>query len=303
MNSSDNKATVVIAMDHGSITGGQAKVALDSALGLKRAGYRPIVFAAAAPVDPRLALEGVETVCLDQADLLGNASKASAAVQGIWNFRAEAELEKLLAPLAKDRTIVHVHGWPKALSPSIARPIRRSGLPAVYTMHEYFMFCPNGGFYDYQQNHVCKLEPMSAACWMTNCDSRSYPHKIWRGARQVVMSEVARLPQCFDDFILISAFQRGIVERRLPPGGEDPRRRQPHRLRKPGRQSQSGVRRFPVRRPPLARKRPVRARRGRAQGRRRRDLRRRRAGGGGTRGAYPGSEAAWAGNPRPKSKA
>ena len=215
---SDNSITVVIAMDHGSITGGQAKVALDSALGLKRAGYRPIVFAAASPVDPRLAQEGVETICLDQADLLGNGSKLSAAVQGVWNLRAETELGKLLARLPKSRTIVHVHGWPKALSPSIARPIRQSGLPAVYTMHEYFMFCANGGFYDFQKNQACKLEPLSTACWTTNCDSRSYPHKIWRCVRQLVMSQGARLPRCFDDFILISAFQRGIVEHRLPQG-------------------------------------------------------------------------------------
>lgn len=55
---------IVITIDHASITGWQAKVALESALGLKRAGYNPIVFAATAPVDPRLVEEGVEVVCL-----------------------------------------------------------------------------------------------------------------------------------------------------------------------------------------------------------------------------------------------
>ena len=58
--------TIVICFDHASITGGQAKVAFDSAVGLKRQGHRPIVFAAAGPISPQLEDAGIETVCLDQ---------------------------------------------------------------------------------------------------------------------------------------------------------------------------------------------------------------------------------------------
>ena len=216
MSELNQKINIVIAVDHASVTGGQAKVALESALGLKRAGFWPIVFAATNPVDPRLAAAGVEVVCLDQPDLLGNPSKAAAAAQGLWNFRAAEQMRRLLARLPRENTIVHVHGWAKALSASIARPIQQSGLPAVYTMHEYFMFCPNGGFYNYQKHHTCHLQPLSAACWATHCDSRTYARKIWRGFRQIIMERIARLPLTFDDFILISRFQEGIVEPRLP---------------------------------------------------------------------------------------
>ncbi len=218
MSEAGNKINIVLAVDHASVTGGQAKVALESALGLQRAGFSPIVFAAAAPVEPRLARAGIEVVCLDQPDLLGNSSKAAAALQGTWNFYAAEQMRILLARLPRENTIVHVHGWAKALSASIASPIRRSGLPAVYTMHEYFLFCPNGGFYNYPRNHVCRLTPLSPACWATNCDSRNYQRKIWRGLRQTVMERVARLPQIFGDFILISRFQAGVVAGRLPPG-------------------------------------------------------------------------------------
>jgi glycosyltransferase involved in cell wall biosynthesis len=218
--SGQEKLNVVIAVDHASVTGGQAKVALESAIGLKRAGYAPIVFASAAPVDPRLAAEGVEVVCLDQWDLLGNPSKAAAALQGIWNVQAERELERLLARLPPERTIVHVHGWAKSLSASIARPIQRSGLPTVYTVHEYFMFCPNGGFYNYPKNHVCALKPMSAGCWASDCDSINYTRKVWRCLRQEVMLRVARLPQTFEDFVLISRFQDQIVRDYLPAGAK-----------------------------------------------------------------------------------
>ena len=212
----DQPLTVVIIFDHASITGGQAKVAFDSAVGLKRHGHRPIVFAAVGPVSPRLVEAGIETVCLDQSDLVGNPSRATAAVQGIWNIAAARALDALLARLPPDNTIVHVHGWAKALSPSIAGPIARRKMPALYTIHEYFQFCPNGGFYNYQDDHVCTLKPLSTACWTTNCDSRNYARKVWRNVRLTAAKHVARLPDVFTDYIAISRFQRSIVAPLVP---------------------------------------------------------------------------------------
>ena len=218
MTAPDTSLTIVICLDHASVTGGQAKVAFDSAMGLKSAGHRPIVFAAAGPIDPQLQASGVEIVCLGQTDLLGAASKVQGAIQGVWNFRAERALGELLATLPRETTIVHVHGWAKALSPSIARPIAASGLPAIYTIHEYFLFCPNGGFYNYQAHELCKLKPLGASCLTTNCDSVSFARKVWRSARLQVAHSIARLPDIFSDYICISNVQREIVAPFLPKG-------------------------------------------------------------------------------------
>jgi glycosyltransferase involved in cell wall biosynthesis len=214
----NDSLVIVICLDHASVTGGQAKVAFDSAVGLKAAGHRPIIFAAAGPVDPPLRDSGVEIVCLGQTDLLGASSKLQGAIQGVWNFPAERALAKLLATLPRGRTIVHVHGWAKALSPSIARPIAASGLPAIYTIHEYFLFCPNGGFYNYGTHDLCKLKPLGASCLVTNCDSISYARKVWRSARLMVAHSVARLPAIFTDFVCISNVQREIVAPYLSQG-------------------------------------------------------------------------------------
>ncbi len=214
----DDPITVVLVLDHAHVTGGQAKVAFDSAIGLKAAGHRPIVFAAAGPIEPTLTQAGVEVVCLGQTDLINTPSRAVAATRGLWNREAAAALGRLLAEVPPDRSVVHVHGWAKALSPSIAEPIRTSGLPAVYTMHEYFLFCPNGGFYNYQKHETCHLKPLSAACWSTHCDSRSYGAKLWRAARQTLLERVAHLPGVFADYICISKFQLEVVGDLLPPG-------------------------------------------------------------------------------------
>ncbi|CAJ0878141.1 hypothetical protein AMST5_02942 [freshwater sediment metagenome] len=210
------KLTIVVCADHAHVNGGQAKVALDSALGLAAAGARVIFFSACGPVDPRLGAAGVETVCLYQKDILANPSRLDAARQGIWNGKAAKALGETLAKLPGENRIVHVHGWAKALSPAIAGPIRASGLPAAYTMHEYFLHCPNGGFYDFQKGAVCPLIPMSAACWATHCDSRNYPFKLWRNVRLLAAQRVARLAETFSDIILLSDLQEKVLQNCLP---------------------------------------------------------------------------------------
>ncbi len=210
--------TVVLVLDHASVTGGQARVAFDSAIGLKRQGHMPIVFAASGPVAPELEAAGIRTVCLGQHDLIGNHSVTAAAAQGLWNTVAARALKALLSTLPRNGTVIHVHGWAKALSPAIAGPIARSGLPATYTLHEYSLMCPNGGFFNYRTEEPCGLKPLSAACWATNCDSRSYSRKLWRSTRNLLMERVAHLPDCFSDIVAISQFQLDAIGHHLPQG-------------------------------------------------------------------------------------
>jgi len=208
--------TIVICVDHAATTGGQAKVAADSAIGLKRQGHRPILFAAAGPVAPELETAGVEVVCLGQNDLNRNASKLAAAMQGIWNAGAARALGDLLAKLPPERTIIHVHGWATALSAAIAAPIRASGLPAICTFHEYFLFCPNGGFYNFNSQTICHLTPLSLSCLATNCNSNSHTRKLWQAARLATARYIARLPNVFSDAITISQTQSDIIASYLP---------------------------------------------------------------------------------------
>ena len=218
MGAAADPLTIVICVDHANVTGGQAKVAFDSARGLLAAGHRPILFTSAGPVSDDLRASGLEVICLDQSDLVSNPSKLEGAVQGFWNFKAVAALTRLLRDCPKASTIVHVHGWAKSLSPAIAKPIAKSGLPAIYTIHEYFLFCPNGGFYDYQEGRVCRRTPLSGACWKAHCDSQSYGRKLWRNARLTFARSTLGFPDVFSDYVCISALQADIVRPYLPEG-------------------------------------------------------------------------------------
>lgn len=200
---------IILVLDHAHINGGQAKVAIESALGLADRGHAVTVFAAVAPVDPRFAERGVEVICLDQPDIASATSRMAFAAQALWNRRAETELAALLA--RSPDALVHVHAFAKALSPSVFRAVARSGLPAVYTSHEFFLVCPNGGFYDYPAAAICHRVPMSLACVTHNCDMRSYPRKVLRVVRHALLDHVARWPEAVRDVILLSDLQADVA--------------------------------------------------------------------------------------------
>ncbi|MDR7036235.1 glycosyltransferase involved in cell wall biosynthesis [Methylobacterium sp. BE186] len=207
---------VVLVADHAFVNGGQAKVAIDSALGLAGRGHRVTLFAAVGPADPRLAQAGIRVVCLDQHDIATAPSKLAFAVQAIWNRTAARRLAAELERVDPRDTIVHVHAFAKALSPSIGTALRASGLPLLYTMHEFFLVCPNGGFYEYPAARICHRTPMSRDCLTTNCDARSYPRKLLRVVRHLGLETVARLPDLFRHVITISDLQERAAAQHLP---------------------------------------------------------------------------------------
>jgi glycosyltransferase involved in cell wall biosynthesis len=208
--------TIVVASDHAAINGGLSKVAIESAIGLASRGHRVFYFAAVAPVEQRLQEAGVNVICLNQPDLLDDPSALRAAQRGIWNLDAARGINSLLNTLDPAETILHVHGWAKALSPSIGRVISHSTIPTVVTIHEYFLACPNGAFYNYRQQANCPLEPLSLACLSTNCDVRAYKHKAFRVVRQAALWWLGGLPGQIRHFICISELQRSVIQRYLP---------------------------------------------------------------------------------------
>jgi glycosyltransferase involved in cell wall biosynthesis len=209
---------IVLVADHAAINGGQAKVAIESALGLAARGHRVSLFAAVGPVDPRLEPAGIRVVCLDQDDVTTARSKLAFAAQAIWNVPAARALAAELAACDPRDTLVHVHAFAKALSPAIGPALRASGLPCLYTMHEFFLVCPTGGFYAYPEQSICHRVPMSASCILAKCDARSYPRKVARMIRHAGLAHVARLPKLFSHIVTISDLQESVVMPLMPNG-------------------------------------------------------------------------------------
>ncbi|MGB0919770.1 MAG: glycosyltransferase family 4 protein [Alphaproteobacteria bacterium] len=209
--------TVIIVNECASVDGGQARVAIDSALGLAARGLRVVYFAATGPVGAELAGAGIETVCLGQSDFVDSQNSVAAIAQGIWNRGAAAELKALMQRYDPASTIVHFHGIDKGLSPSIGRAIVNGPLPHLLTMHGFFLACPNGAFFDHQTQTICTRRGMGAACLSTNCDSRKFVHKYWRVARQAAMLSAGALPRGLKNIAYISETERRVLADYLPP--------------------------------------------------------------------------------------
>ncbi|HZB93205.1 MAG TPA: glycosyltransferase [Stellaceae bacterium] len=213
----ESSLTVVVLCDHAHVSGGLAQVAHASARALRRRGHRVVLLAAVPPVAPDLIEAGVEVHCLEQRDALTEPSRLKAAGRGLWNGAASRRLAAILAPLAESDTVVHVHGWSKALSPSVLRSAHRSRAAVVHTLHDYVALCPNGALYDYAKGRNCPLRPMSVRCVLCDCDARRYGHKLWRVARQATLIASGG-GIAGRDVICISERQAEILRPLLPAG-------------------------------------------------------------------------------------
>ena len=209
-------STVCIISDKAFISGGQAKVAIDTARLLAGRGFRVIFFAPVGPIDPSLAAANVEVECLGQSDILNNKNRAAAIASGLWNQAAASALNELIKGLDPETTILHCHGFAKALSPAIGPVMTRAKMANLFTMHEYFLACPNGGFFDYRRQEICERRPLGVSCLATNCDARSPLHKAWRVVRQAVTWGPGRMPRGLRNIAYLSNTQLKAMKPYLP---------------------------------------------------------------------------------------
>ena len=212
--------TVVIINDFAHTNGGASKIALTSAIALAEKGLTVILFTAVGPISPELAASGVTVVCTGQHEILADPSRFRAITQGIWNTTAGRRLGEVLDGLDPSRTVVHLHSWTKALSSSVVRTAIRKKFRVVCTLHDYFTVCPNGVFFNFQGNNICRHEPMSSRCIASNCDSRSYTHKLWRAVRQGVQNRFGMVPRGICHFIAPSSFSSDRLHTYLPAGAK-----------------------------------------------------------------------------------
>lgn len=202
-------SNVVIVYDYAFINGGAAKVAIKSAIGLC-GKVNVVFFSAVAPVCDELINSDVEVKCLGMEDI-NSKKRLKAMKQGIWNSTSKNEFSRFLDQYDSRDTIIHFHGWCKALSSSIISVAERKNFSCIITLHDYFSVCPNGGFFNYKRNEICTIKPMSLKCILCKCDKRNYFQKMWRVSRQIVQDKFVKKYSRMN-YINISTLNKCIVE-------------------------------------------------------------------------------------------
>jgi glycosyltransferase involved in cell wall biosynthesis len=207
---------VVVLNDFCFVQGGASKVAIDEAIALREHGIAVTFLAPVGPPCEALRDAGVRIVCLDQPELADVARHPSAALLGLSNRPACRALRGLLAVLDPARSIVHLHGYTKALSAFPALAAHEAGFRVVCTLHDFFTACPNGAFYDYRREAPCELTALSFSCMTTHCDKRHVLHKGYRVMRGMVQRHVAQFPSCVRDYITLSRRSAALLAPYLP---------------------------------------------------------------------------------------
>ncbi|MDX1962867.1 MAG: glycosyltransferase family 4 protein [Pirellulales bacterium] len=213
---------IILIADYGYEKGGAERVAWASARELVERGHEVLGFCAAGPVDPTIMPPGESPSggrflleCLDQPDLLSG-GVSTALGQGLWNRTAARHATALFERLDPAETIVHAHSWTHALSSSPLAAALNARLSLVVTLHDYFLACPNGGFYNFPRQEICTLEPLGWKCLTTNCDARGISHKAFRLLRQMVQQWRGKIPTRLRHFVYLSNLSLDILRPHLP---------------------------------------------------------------------------------------
>jgi glycosyltransferase involved in cell wall biosynthesis len=206
---------IVIIADYAVAEGGAPQVAIASALGLARAGHDVVyVQGVGEASDAKLAAEPrIKRVSLGGQDIWSK-SALRAARDGVWNQSFRPRLEAILEENRTPETMVHVHQWTKFFSASLFATIAKSGLPLVVSMHDYFLLCPTGLKYRFEQSRPCELTPLSFGCLAARCDPRSPLHKAIRVAR--TLGARAALKQTNYTALHVSEIGRKTIGAYLP---------------------------------------------------------------------------------------
>ncbi len=207
---------VVVLNDFCHVQGGASKVAIDEAISLSAAGVDVTFVGAVGPVCDDLRQAKLRVICLDQHELLSVVRHPTVALQGIWNLKAARTVRTVLEALPRDRTVVHLHGYTKAMTTSPVRIARRMGYQVVCTLHDFFAACPNGAFFDYAAGKPCDRRALSASCVVRQCDKRSYMHKLFRVVRGAVQRYRGRFPTAVTDYISLSRRSAALLTPYLP---------------------------------------------------------------------------------------
>ena len=174
---------VVILNDSSRAQGGATGLAMMSALKLRARGLKVSYVCGDTGDAPELAEQGVEVIAAGSGRLLQR-GKLDAMRRGRYDPRMRHFIEEVVRDLDGAGTAYHLHGWAQIFSPAVFAGLAGVAPRTLVHAHDMFLACPNGVYMDYRRKELCAREPLSASCVLTNCDKRSYAHKLWRVMRQ-----------------------------------------------------------------------------------------------------------------------
>lgn len=191
----------LVINDFSYIEGGASKVAITQAIDYAKAGNSVIFFGNGnQDIFENLNLSNLKVISFIWSD-----NTFFKLFNMLFNFFSYFKLKQILRNYKIDD--IYIHSWTKKMSPSIFFALKTK----TYHMflHDYFISCPNGGFYNFKKKNQCHLKPLSYDCVITNCDKRSYIQKIYRVFRQMIFK--LSMSRQKPNYIFLNEKQKNIL--------------------------------------------------------------------------------------------
>lgn len=200
---------IVVIHDSVEARGGATGLARLSALEYRKRGFR-VTYLTGESGDDELAQAGIDVHGLGQSKLK-TAGAVGAMTKGFHNRHAKDLVADWISRNDTPSTAYHLHNWAQILSPAVFAALKPVEARTIVSCHDFFNVCPNGGLLNFQTGKVCNLKPMSAACWVSQCDRRSSIHKYWRMARQLRLNALAGFSQSQMTFVCLNAGMEQVM--------------------------------------------------------------------------------------------
>jgi glycosyltransferase involved in cell wall biosynthesis len=206
---------VVVISDDLEAGGGAASIALAS---IRQLRARNIPVTALLGGGTRPDIPGCEDPTMLGGRNLLDDRRARAAMRGLYDERIRAQMSDWIAENDTPGTLYHLHTWHQALSPSCFAALRRVADRLLLSTHDFFLVCPNGGYFDFRRRTVCDLTPLSTLCLATNCDKRNFGHKLWRVARHLMRERLIDFADSPATVLAVHQGMKPLLERGGVPG-------------------------------------------------------------------------------------
>lgn len=198
---------VVIINDFSSPNGGASAIAYENAIQVSQLGI-PVTFISADGGECELANRpNIDCVSLE-GDALDPDEPLKGMLTGLHNAKAKTFMRKWIEKYDQKGTVYHVHCWSKIFSPSLFLALKPVVNRLVIHGHDYFPACPNGAYVHYPSNKDCNFKPGSISCLSSQCDQRSYLHKLWRFGRGVLREQWVDFRQTQAKLVLLHESMR-----------------------------------------------------------------------------------------------
>jgi glycosyltransferase involved in cell wall biosynthesis len=195
----------IIINDFSYVEGGASSVALSQINLFKHKGFDVLFLSGAS-------LENQELECehLTLSVSTNRIKHTTSIFDYVYNIKAKKMITKILSEKINNykNIKVYIHSWTKIFSPSIFDALSdfNNKVEICIVAHDYFLECPNGGYFNYKNNFKCLYKPLSFDCIMTNCDKISYLRKSLRLIRTYIQKRT--LHNLKFKVICVSDFQK-----------------------------------------------------------------------------------------------